>query len=221
MNRLTNLSLAVALGVSVACGQSAAEKQAEEMKKNAEEMQKNSEAMGKNAENMAKGFEAMAKGMAGAMGGGTGDQKTVDPVDFRTLQSVLPEMSGWEREKPTGEKMSMPVSFSTATARYTKGDASVETKITDSGFQQLLIAPFTMLLTAGYEKETSDGYEKSTTIGGYPALEKWNTESKRGELTLFVNKRFLVEYDGSTLADIKELRAFAEKTDLKKLADLK
>jgi hypothetical protein len=220
MKRWTYLSLAVAFGVSVACGQSAAEKQAEEMKKNAEEMQKSTEAMSKNAESMAKGFEAMAKGMAGAMGG-TGDQKTVEPVDFRALQSILPEISGWEREKPTGEKMSMPVSFSTASARYTKGDANVETKITDSGFQQLLIAPFTMLLTAGYEKETGDGYEKSTTIAGYPALEKWTTDAKRGELTLFVNKRFLVEYDGSALADIKELRAFAEKTDLKKLADLK
>ena len=40
-------------------------------------------------------------------------------------------------------------------------------------------------------------------------------------MTLFVNKRFVVEYDGSPLADVQELRAFAEKTDLEKLGDLK
>ncbi len=73
----------------------------------------------------------------------------------------------------------------------------------------------------GYSKETSEGYEKATTISSYPAFEKWESDSKRGEVTVFVNKRFIVEAEGSGLSSTKDLQAFLDKTDLKKLADLK
>jgi len=221
MKALTRIGLVMALGGAVACGKSPAEEQAEQLKKAAEEMQKSGSEMQKGAENMAAGFEAMAKGLNAAMGGAAGDLKPVDPVDFKALIAALPEMSGWEREKPTGERMTMPVSFAQGQAHYTKGDASVTLKITDSGFNQLLVAPFAMMLTTGYAKETSDGYEKSTTVSSFPAFEKWSSESKNGEFTVFVNKRFIVEAEGSGLASTKELQAFLDKTDLKKLADLK
>jgi len=208
------LVLVLAAGAA-ACGQSAEEKRAEELKKAAEAMQENAGDIEKNAQEMAKGLEAMAKGVAGV--GGSGDQKTVEPVDFRLLQEALPELSGWEREKPTGEKMTIPVTFSSASTNYTRGDARISAKITDSGFNQLLIAPVTMMLASGYSKESSDGYEKSTTVAGQPAMEKWTTDDKRAELTLFVNKRFVVELEGSGLADVKDLHALASKMDLKKL----
>ena len=78
-----------------------------------------------------------------------------------------------------------------------------------------------MMLMSGYSKETSEGYEKSTTIAGNPAFEKWDSEDKRGELTIIVNKRFVVEVEGSGLSSAKELHDFVGHTDLKKLADLK
>ena len=221
MRAFTRIGLVLALGGFAACGQSPEEKQAEQLQKAAEELQKSGSEIQKGAENMAAGFEAMAKGLNAAMGGAAGDQKPVDPVDFKALIATLPEMSGWEREKPTGERMTMPVSFAQGQAQYTKGDASVTLKITDSGFNQLLVAPFAMMLTAGYAKETSDGYEKSTTVNSFPALEKWDSDGKRGEFTVFVNKRFIVEAEGSGLSSIKDLQAFLDKTDLKKLADLK
>ena len=43
--------------------------------------------------------KAMA-GMAAAMGGKTADGKPVEPVTFQTLQTALPEVSGWEMDKP-------------------------------------------------------------------------------------------------------------------------
>jgi hypothetical protein len=58
-------------------------------------------------------------------------------------------------------------------------------------------------------------------VSSYPAFEKWDSESKHGELTVFVNKRFIVEAEGSGLGSTKDLQAFLDKTDLKKLADLK
>lgn len=221
MKVLGRIGLVIALGSAVACGKSPAQQQAEELQKTAEQLQKSAGDAQNGAQDMAKGLEAMAKGLGAAMGGAAGDTKPVDPVDFKALQAALPEVSGWERGKPAGERMTMPVSYSSASVTFTKGDASVDAKITDSAFNQLLVAPFAMMLTSGYAKETSDGFERSTTVSGTPAFEKWDSGSKHGELTLFVNKRFIVEIDGSDLADATDLRAFADRTDLKALAALK
>jgi hypothetical protein len=85
----------------------------------------------------------------------------------------------------------------------------------------MLIAPLSMMLAAGYSKESTDGFEKSTTVAGYPAFEKWDKGDHNGELTVFVNQRFVVELEGTGLTDNKELQAFLARTDLKKLAALK
>lgn len=220
MSVFVRVGLVIALGGTVACGQSAEQKQVEEAKKQAEEVQKSGDQLTKGAEDVAKGFEALAKGMGAAM---TGDPnaKPVAPVDFKALQALLPDVAGWERSEPEAERMTMPVSFAYASTRYGKGDFEVREKITDSGFNQLLIAPLSMMLAAGYAKESNNGFEKSTIVAGYPAFEKWDRGDKSGALTLFVNKRFVVELEGSGMADNKELHAFADRTDLKKLADLK
>ncbi|HUR34210.1 MAG TPA: hypothetical protein VM032_10480 [Vicinamibacterales bacterium] len=205
-----------------ACGGSTPqEKAAADIQKSAEEMQKGSDSLSKGAEDMAKGFEAMARGFAGAAGAGNGDVKPVDPVSFRELQTVMPDVSGWEKGKPTGERMTSPFSFSQASVTYTRGDAEIEQKIMDSGFNQLLFTPFTMFMAAGYEKETQDGFERSVNIAGNPGWEKWDKESKNGELNVVVGKRFLVQLEGRGLDDIKTLHTVFEQTDVAKLASLK
>ncbi len=165
---------------------------------------------------MAKGLEAMAGGAAG------GDNpKPVNPVSFRELQTLFPDLDGWDKAKPTGEQMTAPFSFSQAEARYRKDDSRVEIKIVDSGFNQLLFTPFAMFMQAGYEKETSSGYEKSTTVGGQPGMEKWNTEGKDGELMAFVGKRYILTVEGRNVDDIKVLHDIIGKIDLPRLAALK
>ncbi len=64
---------------------------------------------------------------------------------------------------------------------------------------QMLVAPWSMMIATGYSKETSDGYEKATTIGGNPAVEKWDKRDKRGELNILVGKRFMVTVEGTTI----------------------
>jgi hypothetical protein len=162
----------------------------------------------------------MAKGLAGAAGGDA-DVKPVDPVSFRELQTVMPDVPGWEKDKPTGERMTSPFSYSQATVTYHKGDAEIEQKIVDSGFNQLLFAPFSMMMAADYEKETQDGFERSVKIGDFPGWEKWDSGTKNGELSLVVNKRFLVQLEGHGVDDVKALRDVLDKTDLTKLAALK
>jgi hypothetical protein len=223
MRRVAIAGFALVVSVSLACGKSEAEKQAEQAaadaKKAAEAMQKAAESGGAAA--AAQGMEAFAKAMGAAAAAAGGDGKPVNPVGFQELQTALPSVSGWEMDKPRGEKMTMPVAFSQTEATYTKGDSTVNVKIVDSAFSQLLIAPWSMFLTTGYEKQTSDGYEKSVNVGGNPGFEKWESDSKDGELNLVVAKRFLVTINGDSIPDMKVLQEFASKVDTGKLASLK
>src|SRR4051812_21580231 len=110
----------MAIVATAACGKSAEEKKAEDVKKGAEQVQDS-------AANMAKGLEDMAKGLGALTGNNTDpNMKPVDPVSFRELQSAFGDISGWEKGKPTGERMTMPVNYSEAKITYTKGDSEIE-----------------------------------------------------------------------------------------------
>jgi hypothetical protein len=220
------LVLALVIGVGVACGKSEAEKQAEAFAKAAEEtakaVEKAAEASAKQGtaatDDMAKAMQTMANAFAG---GATADGKRIEPIAFQTLQSHLPKVSGWEMSEPEGQRMTMPVPFSQVETDYRKGDSQIEVTIVDTGFAQMLIAPWSMMLATGFENETSNGYEKATSVGGNPAIEKWNKRDKRGELNILVGKRYMITIDGHDVADIKEVHAFASAMDFNAIAALK
>ena len=77
----------------------------------------------------------------------------------------------------------MPFAYSQAKVKYRKESQEIEVSVTDSGFNQLMLAPFSLFLTSGYEKETENGYEKSAKVAGYPGWEEWNSKSegRRGQ----------------------------------------
>ena len=99
--------------------------------------------------------------------------------------------------------------FSQVETAYKKGDARINAKIVDTGFAQMLIAPWSMMLASGYSRESSSGYEKATTVSGNPAIEKWDKSSKNGELDVLVGKRFMVTIEGHDIDDMKQLQDFA------------
>jgi hypothetical protein len=216
-----------ALVATTACGKSESQKKAEEAQKQLEQAAKDMEAASKQTgaaatESATKGLEALAKGLGGLAGATTGpDGKPVEPISFKSLQTVFVPLDGWEMSKPTGEKMTSPVSYSQAKVRYHKGDSSIEVSVMDSAFNQLLIIPFSTFLTAGYEKETEDGYEKSVKVAGNPGWEKWSGNNKDGELNAFVNKRFVIQIEGRQIDDTKTLYKLADAMPLGKLVDLK
>lgn len=226
MRQLGVIGIALTLALSIGCGKSdeqkAAEQAAEDTKKAAEELAKAAEKTAQAATN--EGLSAAAKaleGFAGAMAGTGPDGKPAQAVSFQALQTVLPEVAGWERAEPTGERMTTPVSFSQTEVDYTKGDSRVQLKIVDSAFSQMLIAPWSMYMATGYEKQSSSGTERSVNVGGHPGFERWNKRNKDGELNLVVNKRFLVSIEGNNIEDTKVLEEFATKIDAAKLASLK
>lgn len=201
---------------TAACGKSEEQQRAETL---ASEASKAAENVAGGAEQVAKGLEGLAKGFQELAQ--NADVKPVDPVSFRDLQTAFGDLKGWEKGKPTGERMTAPVAFSEASVTYRQGDASIDAKIVDSGFNQILMAPFTMFLSAGYEKETEDGYEKSVKVGEHPGWEKWNSQGKDGELNAVVAKRFLLTLEGNGIDSTKVLYDLAQATDLVKLAGMK
>jgi hypothetical protein len=145
----------------------------------------------------------------------------VEPVSFKELQTAFTPLAGWEMAKPTGERMTAPVSYSKAEVTYRKGESTIEANLTDSGLNPLLLLPFTWIQNMGYEKETEDGYEKAVKVAGRPGFEKWNASQKSGEVNAFIGKRFILQLEGRNIDDPKVLHALASATDLGKLASLK
>lgn len=168
---------------------------------------------------MARGFEAMARSAKEMED--LSKRPPVEPVSFKVLAPFFPDLAGWEKGTPEGEKMSAPVAISHSEVEYTKDDARIRAKITDSGNNAMFLAPFMIYLTAGYERETSDGYEKSVKVGDQPGWEQWDGESKSGELNIFVNKRFLVELDGNGIENTQVLHDLAGRIDMRTLGDVK
>ena len=224
---MRRLVLITMLAMVAACGKSEAEKQAEATAKAAEEVARAAEkaaaaASQQGAAAAAQGMNDMAKamqGMAAAMAGADG--KTVEPVSMDTLKSTLPSISGWQMDEPRTERMTSPIAYSEAETQYTQGNIEIDVKVVDTGYAQMLVAPWAMFMASGYSRESSDGYEKSINVAGQPGFERWRKDSKRGELNLFVGKRFLVSLEGDELADTKILHEFASKMDLGKIASLK
>lgn len=213
--------------LAAGCGNSEDEKRAEEAAKAAQQTAQSAQETAQSAEqaaqSAAKGLEAMAKGLGQLAGGGaaTADGKAAEPVRFQDLIALLPQIDGWEQQKPTGERMTSPFPTANAKASYTQGDSRVEVELIDSAFNQLLLAPIAMFLQVGYSTESTSGYEKSASVNGQPGWEKWNSDSKRGEVNALVAKRFLVSVEGNNIEDAKLLQEVAGKIDFNRLASLK
>lgn len=224
MKKLLMMICAAAL-VAAACGKSETEKQAEAFAKAAEDaakaMEKAADASAKQGAQASNDMAKAMQDMATAFSGGSADGKKIEPIAFQTLQTHLPKVSGWDMDEPNGQRMTMPVPFSQVETEYRKGDSRIDVTIVDTGFAQLLIAPWSMMLAAGFSNETSDGYQKSVSIGGHPAFEEWRSRDKDGTLNILVGKRYMVTIDGHDLADTKELHQFASAMDLGAIAALK
>lgn len=168
---------------------------------------------------------AAASAMIGAMlGGDSKGAGAVAPADFRELKAVLPEsIGGMKRGEESGERNAVAgISVSQAEAYYSDGaKRRVRLKITDagsmSGFAGLAAAAWSMV---DIDKETPGGYEKTSTAGGRRIYEKWEKRDHRGEVSMIVGSRFIIEIRGSGI-EMKDLKQAINAIDTKKLEALK
>ena len=145
---------------------------------------------------------------------------SVEPVSFRELKAMLPEAVGdLPRTKTEGQKSgAFGFKVSTAQARYRKGPARVDLKVTDMGGAQAFAGATAAAWTvAEIDREWDDGYERTTTLNGHKAFEKYNAKTQRSELQLVVAGRFMVEAKGRQV-NVAVLRGGVTALPLDKLA---
>ena len=144
-----------------------------------------------------------------------------NPVEPELLMELLPEGAGWTRATPRFEQVTMGISMSRAQAEYTRGESAIDLEITDSALNQVFLAPLTTYLVSGYSERSPEGYRRAAPVGGQPAFETWNNESKRAVVTVVVANRFVVQATGNNVENTEAVRTLVEAVDFSKLATLR
>ena len=139
-------------------------------------------------------------GLLSALGGSLGGSTRHDPVDFHTLEALLPaSVSGMERGVPKGNADDV-VGIKTASADVDfngPNDARINVSIKDATALSGLAGLAEMANSS--ESEQGESYEKNETISGLPVHEKWDAAARHGELSLIVGQRFGVDVVGSNV----------------------
>src|SRR5262245_7176991 len=139
---------------------------------------------------------------------------SVRVVPHATLQSLLPNMPGWQRGEPRGGT-DTEESVSRVTVDYDKPPATLSVEFMDSSLNEDVLALIKEAI-AGRNKEM-----KPTTLAGFPGAEEWTEESHRGSVHILVGGRFMVVVTGETVPSLAFIRQAAETIDLLKMAALK
>jgi hypothetical protein len=216
---IASLLLLAVAGCGKSPEQQEAEKATAQIQQGADAVKQGVEQVARGAQQgsaqMAQGLQQMAQGLQ------TMAHNSGRVVDFEALKALLPEIDGWVKTDPRGEQVTLPVAMSRAEARYRKDDSSIELEITDTALSPLLLAPMSVFLSTGYSERSDAGFKRAAKVGGYPGFEEWNTDSRRGEVTVVVANRFIVQATGHDVQDLAAVRRVVESVGLAKLATLK
>lgn len=125
-------------------------------------------------------------------------------------------LKGWQSNKSKSSSVGKAMFGGgiTAERKYTKGKSRVNVSIvSDSPVMQGLITVFSNPMFMG-----GNG-KKLTRVGGQKAMTSYNENSKRGEIQVLVDKRFLVTIKGSKVSQ-EDLQAYAKSIEYKKMKKL-
>jgi Yip1 domain len=170
----------------------------------------------------AQNAAAATAGLLAALGGAMGGSQHHDPVDFHTLKALLPDsLPGMQRTHAEGSsQQTMGMKGSQATGDYQgQGGARAQIKIADAAAVSGLIN-VAQSFVANQASESDSGYEKQANVGGRLVHEKYDNNSKHGELNAIVAKRFAVDVTGDGV-DMAALEQYASLVDFSKLESMK
>jgi hypothetical protein len=170
----------------------------------------------------AQNAAAATAGLLTALGGAMGGNRHLDPVDFHTLKALLPDaLPGMQRTHAEGSsEQTMGMKGSQATGDYQgQGGARAQIKIVDAAAVSGLIN-VAQSFVADKTSESDSGYEKQANVGGRLVHEKYDNNSKHGELNAIVAKRFAVDVTGDGV-DMSALEQYASLVDFSKLEAMK
>jgi hypothetical protein len=160
-------------------------------------------------------------GFLGALTASLGGPHRHDPVDFHTLEALLPSsLPGMPDATPTGNAdETMSIKSTAAHVDFSgPSDARIHLSIKDA----TAISGLAGLADMANPNSVEDGgsYEKTETIDGRSVHEKWTAASRHGELSLSVGQRFAVDAVGDNV-EMEALKHALARIDLAKLESMK
>lgn len=138
------------------------------------------------------------------------------------IKAFLPDSIGNLKRGSLSARSShaMGMQVSEAQAEYAgEHEQRFTLEITDTGGAKRFIA-MAAAMAPEEEKETDHGYEKTYSADGNMIQEEWNSQSKSGEYSIVVGKRFTVKASGN-VDGIEQLKQAVSSIDLGKLESLK
>ena len=181
-------------------------------------------AMGQRAEQASKEMDAAQKSgdkdaqnaaMGKMMGAVTGTDGSVEALAPDQIKAFLPDSLGSLKRTSTSAQRNnaMGMQVSDATAEYASDNGQhITLEITDTGGAKGFMA-MAAAMAPQEEKETDHGYEKTYTADGNMIHEEWNTQSKSGEYSVVLGKRFTVKASGTadSIDQLKQARSAARR----------
>lgn len=162
-----------------------------------------------------------AGGLLSAMGHSLGGATRHDPVDFHTLQAMLPAaLPGLQRGTPQGTSdTAMGIKATEAAVNFSGPDgAQLHVSIKDAAAFSGLAGLAEM--ANAHESEQGNDYERNESIGGRSVHEVWEAAGKSGKLSVLVGKRYAVNINGYGV-DMEVLKSALSQIDLDKLEAMK
>jgi hypothetical protein len=157
--------------------------------------------------------------MMGAMSGSNGPVEALAPDQ---IKAFLPDSLGsLKRTSISAERNgAMGMQVSQASAEYAGTDNQrITLEVADTGGAKGFIA-MAAAMAPEEEKQTDHGYEKTYSAGGNLVHEEWDSQSKSGEYSVIVGKRFTVKANGNA-DSIDVLKQAVGSIDLGKLESMK
>ena len=162
------------------------------------------------------------------MGGTDKNAAKYESVNWKPLSKILPEsIDGMESSEIEGgtfktadpSSPSGQYSYSSVSRTYKSDAKQIKITIMDSGYNQMLLAPFMM----AYEYDGPQGYMKSTEVDGHNAkemVELKGDEVKSAQLMVAVKDRVLLMFEAKKGATMDDLKAQSSKIDYAKIESL-
>lgn len=169
-------------------------------------------ALGQRAEQAGKETEAAQKS-----GGGS-----VEALAPEQIKAFLPDgLGSFKRTGLSAQRnTAMGMQISQASADYAAGNGQhITLEVSDTGGAKGLMS-LASAMAPEEEKQTEHGYEKTYSADGNLIHEAWDTQSKYGEYSMVVGKRFAVKANGN-VDGIDQLKQAVASIDLAKLESLK
>lgn len=188
-------------------------------------------AIGQRADEAGKQLEAAQKSgdsaatsaaMGKMIGAISGSRSPVEALAPDQIKAFLPDsLGGLKRTSLSAQRNgAMGMQISEASAEYSADSGQhITLEVTDTGGAKGFIA-MAAAMAPEEEKETDHGYEKTYNADGNMVHEEWDSQSKSGEYSVIVGKRFTVKASGN-VDRIDQLKQAVASIDLGKLESLK